>query len=52
MVYIDPKDLDLQDAAGMQLAKVIRGLGEGTGGIDANVWSPGEYPQGWGVVDE
>lgn len=32
MVYIDPKDIDLQDAAGMQLVKIIRGLGEGTGG--------------------
>lgn len=32
MVYIDPKDLDLQDAAGMQLVEIIRGLGDGTGG--------------------
>lgn len=30
--YIDPKNLDLQDAAGMQLAEIIRGLGEGAGG--------------------
>lgn len=30
--YIDPKRLDLQDAAGMQLAEIIRGLGEGAGG--------------------
>lgn len=30
--YIDPKKLDLQDAAGMQLAEIIRGLGEGAGG--------------------
>lgn len=32
MVYIDPKNLDLQDAAGMQLAEIIRSLGDGTGG--------------------
>lgn len=30
--YIDPKNLDLQDAAGMQLAEIIRNLGEGAGG--------------------
>lgn len=32
MVYIDPKNLDLQDAAGMQLVEIIRELGDGTGG--------------------
>lgn len=31
-MYIDPKDLSLQDAAGMQLANVIRGIPEGSGG--------------------
>lgn len=30
--YVDPKKLDLQDAAGMQLVEIIRGLGEGAGG--------------------
>lgn len=34
--YVDPKKLDLQDAAGMQLVEIIRGLGEGTGGDGPN----------------
>ena len=41
--YIDPKNLDLQDAAGMQLAEIIRNLGEGAGG---------DVPQPYGNIPE
>ena len=40
-MYIDPKDLSLQDAAGMQLANVIRGIPEGGGsGADGILLCP------------
>lgn len=44
-MYIDPKDLSLQDAAGMQLANIIRSIPEGGGGSssDNGAWVLGIY---------
>ena len=44
-MYIDPKDLSLQDAAGMQLANIIRSIPEGGGGSssDNGAWVLGVY---------
>lgn len=50
-MYIDPKDLSLQDAAGMQLANIIRQIPEGGGSSGASIiYSELQMTEGAGQV--